>query len=117
MKVIDLLNKIAKGEEVPKKIKYRGFYWNWCEACRVHETRDENNNEMNLYKYFATKGDVNDEVEEAIILEYKIREQYLKLPIEELNKNNFHKKQRQLANKINELTRKVNYLLEKESDK
>ena len=27
MKVIDLLNKIAKGEEVPKKIKYEGQIW------------------------------------------------------------------------------------------
>ena len=27
MKVIDLLNKIANGEEVPKKIKYGGFIY------------------------------------------------------------------------------------------
>ena len=27
MKIIDLLNKIANGEEVPKKIKYRGIIW------------------------------------------------------------------------------------------
>ena len=27
MKVIDLLNKIAKGEEVPKKIKYDGEFY------------------------------------------------------------------------------------------
>ena len=28
MKIIDLLNKIAKGEEVPKKIKYNGVIYN-----------------------------------------------------------------------------------------
>lgn len=27
MKIIDLLNKIAMGEEVPEKIKYKGDYW------------------------------------------------------------------------------------------
>ena len=27
MKIIDLLNKIAKGEEVPKKIKYDNYEW------------------------------------------------------------------------------------------
>ena len=29
MRVIDLLNKIANGEEVPEKIQYNGFYFNW----------------------------------------------------------------------------------------
>lgn len=29
MKIIDLLNKIANGEEVPKKIKYNGKIYNW----------------------------------------------------------------------------------------
>lgn len=31
MKVIDLLNKIANGEEVPKEIKYDGLKWNFEE--------------------------------------------------------------------------------------
>lgn len=37
MKVIDLLNKIAKGEELPNKIKYREYIFQyesgsyWCE--------------------------------------------------------------------------------------
>ena len=34
MKVIDLLNKIANGEEVPYRIKYNG---------RIYEYADENN--------------------------------------------------------------------------
>ena len=41
MKVIDLLNKIANGEEVPKKIFYKtggeytgGYYWIYDESCR-----------------------------------------------------------------------------------
>lgn len=31
MKVIDLLNKIANGEEVPKEVKYDRFIYKWCE--------------------------------------------------------------------------------------
>mgnify|MGYP003446483281 CR=1 FL=1 len=62
MKVIDLLNKIAKGEEVPKKIKYTWFYeWSY------DNTRDE-------YCYMQKNGDrfdsdwliesiLNDEIE------------------------------------------------------
>lgn len=29
MKVIDLLNKIANGEETPKKIKFENYIYNW----------------------------------------------------------------------------------------
>lgn len=30
MKIIDLLNKIANGEEVPYEIKYNGRLYKWC---------------------------------------------------------------------------------------
>lgn len=33
MKVIDLLNKIANGEEVPKKIKYRDWLYEFEKDC------------------------------------------------------------------------------------
>lgn len=33
IKVIDLLNKIANGEEVPKKIKILGIEFEWFEEC------------------------------------------------------------------------------------
>ena len=36
MKVIDLLNKIAKGEEVPEKIKYNTKIYNWDEDAYLH---------------------------------------------------------------------------------
>ena len=34
MRVIDLLNKIANGEEVPKKIKYRDKVWEYLSTMR-----------------------------------------------------------------------------------
>ena len=46
MKVIDLLNKIANGEEVPKKVFYKtggeytgGYYWIYDESCRDYKDK------------------------------------------------------------------------------
>lgn len=46
MKVIDLLNKIANGEEVPKKVFYKtggeytgGYYWNYDESFRDYKDK------------------------------------------------------------------------------
>ena len=60
MKVIDLLNKIANGEEVPKKIKYEGDIYihndNYCYFCKeTNEILSEN-----IYAEFSR---LNDEVE------------------------------------------------------
>ena len=35
--IIDLLNKIANGEEVPKKIRYDGNDYYFCNPCRTYE--------------------------------------------------------------------------------
>lgn len=65
IKIIDLLCYISIGDydKLPKEFEYAGYCWRWCIACKIYETRDEDKNEMNLYKYFATEGDLNDEVE------------------------------------------------------
>lgn len=46
MKVIDLLNIIANGEEVPKKVFYKtggeytgGYYWKYDESCRDYKDK------------------------------------------------------------------------------
>ena len=39
MKVIDLLNKIANGEEVPKKIKYKDFIYEYYKKETVIDYR------------------------------------------------------------------------------
>ena len=68
MKIIDLLNKIANGEEVPKKIKYKGI-------VREFDYEDKDYIGKNTYDYYlfhdilaAGTGDkmvtgINDEVE------------------------------------------------------
>ena len=40
MKIIDLLNKIANGEEVPKKIKYNNNIWNYKEGIMEYISDD-----------------------------------------------------------------------------
>lgn len=60
MRVIDLLNKIANGEEVPKKIKYKNDIYiltdNYCYYC------DETNLILSD-RLYAEQSRLNDEVE------------------------------------------------------
>ena len=60
MKVIDLLNKIANGEEVPKKIKYEKDTYihidNYCYYC-------EDTNLILSDRIFAEYSKLNDEIE------------------------------------------------------
>ena len=112
MKVIDLLNKIAKGEEVPNKIKWADDEWSYSNGPSKNYLTD-------LEDLFSTidGSNLNDEIE---IIEEKPKK------IKEfgyccVNKNgetrNFVDVEEVLKNRINELTKAVNYLLEKESDK
>ena len=77
IKVIDLLNKIANGEEVPKEIKYNGFYYHYEYGNYIWHVDEET--EVNLLKDCK----LNDEVE---ILEEK------KLPkkLEEIGKIDYN---------------------------
>lgn len=64
MKIIDLLNKIANGEEVPKKIEYRGtkFLYDILNQCYIEENYNKYNDLlMELSGYKGT--DLNYEVE------------------------------------------------------
>ena len=58
IKVIDLLNKIAKGEEVPKRIKYDDKNWNYKDEIKKYVSDDT---------YFCFSNfefdELNDEVE------------------------------------------------------
>lgn len=40
MKIIDLLNKIANGEEVPEKIKVQGYIWTYEENFKQYKNED-----------------------------------------------------------------------------
>ena len=119
MKVIDLLNKIAKGEEIPKKVKYKTFYWEYKE-----EEKDFKDNE-NDWVFSCSNYDIpemlNEEIE--IIEEEKdieeideiIKFQDLATPYGH-NEQMFMKFLIIHQNKIDELVREVNKLKNNVSD-
>ena len=65
IKIIDILCYISVGEydKLPEEFEYAGYCWFLCLSCLTYETKDENNEEINLYDYLARNGDLNDEVE------------------------------------------------------
>ena len=74
MKVIDLLNKIANGEEVPKKIKYKGWSFTFDRQPQDYYSEVYGNlfeyliNEMRISEF------INNEVEIIEPQEHKIPE-------------------------------------------
>lgn len=59
MKIIDLLVKIANGEEAPKKIKWQGQIYEYSRSNRFYYQ-----NSWSMYRDFYTEGNcLNDEVE------------------------------------------------------
>lgn len=61
MKIIDLLNKIAKGEEVPKQIKYNGNLYFYCKPCQIYEISEAN--KLCGKDLYNTLDNLNDEIE------------------------------------------------------
>ena len=110
MKVIDLLNKIANGEEVPKKIKYRNDDFIYLDG-------DYSN--LNTHEYFSEcflfVDNLNDEVE---IIEEDREIEIFNLNEEDIhdltlynateNEVKLHRLCCKLANKINELVNELN---------
>lgn len=59
IKIIDLFNKIANNEKVPKKIKYFGEIYEYSEDMKFYYQ-----NGFSMYRDFFTEGNcLNDEVE------------------------------------------------------
>ena len=63
MKIIDLLNKIAKGEEVPKKIKYKGTTYEKVNDGDIDFYIGKNFNGTLLLEKLDDTNELNDEVE------------------------------------------------------
>ncbi len=133
MKVIDLLNKIANNEEVPKKICYEEYIWTW--NGETYDNKKECLFEDYINKKYVITDVLNDEIE---IIEEKpkkieeIKNRYDKQAIINYKQANFNSTDMkeicktigflmqyldEARDTINDLTKAVNYLLEKESDK
>ena len=104
MKVIELLNKIANGEEIPKKIKYQNYIYEYqhrrdTENCFNYMCNE--NGEYLSRRYFIDNI-LNDEIE--IIEDKKIE----KIDVNHLQQIKKWKRAKILGNKINEIIDKIN---------
>ena len=102
MKVIDLLNKIANDEEVPKKIKYLNREYEYNEFQEDYFNNEVMNGVLDEIRLFRQ---LNEEVE--IIEEDKDIEE---LDISNLLQTKKWKRDKNAWNKINELIKEVNKL-------
>lgn len=65
MKIIELLNKIANGEDVPDKIKYRNCIFEKTEGAGISPDYANNDNEFFL-EYISNEADSLNEIVEII---------------------------------------------------
>jgi hypothetical protein len=104
MKVIDLLNKIANGEEVPEKIEYSGIEFSFQHNCIEYI----NDFGTCLVRYISSRN-LNDEVE---IIEYTTKEnkkiEKFYFSVYQDQKLGGREVIEQLETKINEIIDKIN---------
>jgi len=109
MKVIELLNKIANGEEVPKKIKYKGDYWYLKQKYANRLPYYSNGYDKdNLFtgdeeEYFSES--LNDEIE---IIEEDNKIEKLERFIPQRESDTYCTKYNEVADKINEIIEVLN---------
>ena len=99
MKVIDLLNKIANGEEVPKFIKYDNSIFRLKESDFKYYYVDEYNT---LFEEMIVLENLNNEIE---IIEDKKME---KIDLDSLLGIGYYEGKQTLAGKINEIIDHIN---------
>ena len=66
MKIIDLLVKISKDEEMPKKIRYEGYVWEYDKYAEDYYRNNIDGGYINLFTSLfdkATDSFINNEVE------------------------------------------------------
>ena len=112
IKIIDLLNKIANGEEVPKKIKFENDIYihidNYCYHC-------EETNLILSDRIFAEYSKLNDYVEiieepkKIEKIEKPTQDEYLYSTGKELYENDM-----KVYDKVNELIDEINNLKEED---
>lgn len=107
MKIIDLLNKIANGEEVPKKIKYNG------EIFTLRDDKDDYANAEYWFTDLYTFSELNDEVE--ILEEEKKIPDEININLAYIDKEYLLEKE-DVDRKINEIINRHNILVDKVSD-
>ena len=110
IKVIDLLNKMANGEEVPKRIKYNyeTFKWDNIEKKYYKDRKDEDY----IYISFDTYAlnDTVEIIEEEPEIDIQEIKQIRTIEVVKDDLNIRHPTNLELAHKINELVKAVNQI-------
>lgn len=107
MKVIDLLNKIAKGEELPKKIKYENIDYSWCNQCKIYERIEDGS--IDLYGDLDNLNDEVEIIEDNDDLELIPDDELYELTgFGEKKNNKLNYNFRVLKDKINEIIKDIN---------
>ena len=125
LKLIDLFNLIANKEIFPKKFRYMGYCFKWCESCEAHEAIDENGDGFNIYDLLAREGSLNDEVE--IVGDTAINPKKVAIGFDNIKEDDLgwtyieegsckYYIPAELLNRLTSLADAVNYLLEKEGE-
>ena len=110
MKIIDLLNKIANGEEVPKKIKCNEtIYEKWDYNNKYYDIESNTREKDILSEHLASESFYNDEVE-ILEEEKKIPEKLETLTYKNRNTISIWNEHR---DKINEIIDCLDYLKSK----
>ena len=107
MKIIDLLNKIADGEEVPKVIKVHNRQYKWKDELNIYACGKSGSL---CFDFFVENNKLNDEVK--IIEDKKIEKMGRELNCDDdtirglvASVNEIYK---EIADKINEIIDKIN---------
>ena len=109
IKIIDLFNKIANNEEVPKKIRYFCQIYEYSENMKFYYQ-----NGFSMYRDFFTEGNcLNDEVE---IIEEDKKIEKLSIICDGFNDSYYDTCLVKIAQKVDEIIDAVNKLEESESN-
>lgn len=108
MKIIELLNKIADGEKVPKKIKFQNLIYEYQE-----DTQDYFNGKTSEY---ITEGFSTEDNRQFLNIEIEVIEEPKELPdkIDEIENINIAEEQipkKEIISKVNKI---IDYLKDKE---
>lgn len=118
IKVIDLINKVEKREEMPKKVKFNGNIYKWCEdigdyrkdgwghCLMAKDILDNFGKYGSFYNMLSEKVEIIEEPNKIEKLELCMEYNY-----EEVN-DNLEKDMKTLVFKINELIDEINNLKE-----
>lgn len=109
MKIIELLNKIANNEEVPKKIKVSCYEFEWRERGRYYTNTTKGNCQTLLQDWLNNANKLNSEVE-IIEDEKEIQSIETLNPHDEYFRDGTELVYKLMYNKINEIAMKVNQL-------